>query len=314
MKRFLALLLAAVVCLSLAGCNFTSQIYNIDLIVKGTDSEFWKSVNNGAQVAALTYHANVQIYGPEVEKDYAEQMYYIDQAIKRKPDAIVLAASDYNMMANQVEDAVNSGIPVVTVDSDVNSDRKVAYVGTDNIILGSKLAQELCNRVKIGGKIAIINFVQSSYPAVQREKGFRDTIAQDGRFELLDTRYCDSDINKAEQQTTALLKSEPDLVAIAALNAYSATGTARALSNSGKKNVRLFAVDCTPEEAMYMEEGVLDLALLQNPYQMGYYSVEAAVKSLNGQSVKDKYTDIYTVDKHTMFEELYQQLIFPFSS
>lgn len=314
MRRFLGLLFAAAVFLSLVSCSFSQKVYNIDLIVKGSGMEFWKNVNKGAQAAASTYHVNVTMDGPEAEKDPNDQISYMAKAIEQKPDAIILAANDYNGMVKPVENAVNAGIPVVMVDSDVNSNRTVAYVGTDNIELGSKLATELCNRIKTGGKVGVVSFVQNSYPAVQREKGFRDTMAQEGRFKLLNTLYCDSDISTAEQQTTALLKSEPNLTAIAALNAQSATGAAQALSKSGRKDIQFFAVDCMPEEAMYMEEGVLNIALLQNPYQMGYYSVEAAVQKLSGQQVKDKYTDIYTVDKNNLFDDLYQQLIFPFSS
>lgn len=314
MKRFFAILLIVAFCICLMGCSFSSKIYTIDLIVKGTGTEFWKSVDKGAQSAATAYHVDVKMFGPTVEKDYIDQTNYIEQAIARKPDAIILAASDYDLMAKQVENAVNAGIPIVMVDSDVNSNRTIAYVGTDNVALGGTLAQELCKRTKAGGKVAVISFVQNSFPAVQREKGFRDAVVKDNRFKLLNTQYCDSDIKTAEQQTFAVLQSEPDLVAIAALNAQSATGAARALSKFGGNGIPLFAVDCTPEEAMYMEEGNLALALLQNPYQMGYYSVGAAVQALNGQSVKDINTDIYTVDKNTMFDELYQQLIFPFSS
>ena len=175
MKRFLALLFAAAVCFLLVSCSFSSKTDTINLIVKGTGTEFWKSVNRGAQAAASVYQVNVQMYGPEEEN--SDQTQYVEQAIARKPDAIILAAADYKMMAKQVENAVSSGIPVVMADSDVNSDKTVAYVGTDNVELGSKLAKELCKRMKVGGKVAVVSFVQSSYPAVQREKGFRDTIA-----------------------------------------------------------------------------------------------------------------------------------------
>lgn len=314
MKRFLAGLLAAALLLSLTSCSFSSKVYNITLIVKGSGMDFWKNVGKGAQAAASVYHVNVTMDGPKAEKVPNDQVSYMTKAVAQKPDAIILAANDYNGMVKPVENAVDAGIPVVMVDSDVNSSRTVAYVGTDNIALGGRLAENLNNRVKAGGKIAVISFVQDSYPALQREKGFRDTIARYSRFQLLKTQYCGSDIDTAEQQTTALLKSEPDIVAVAALNEPSTAGAARALSKFGKKQVRLFAVDCMPEEAMYMEEGVLEIALLQNPYQMGYYSVETAVQKLNGQQAKDQYTDIYTVDKSNLFDGLYQQLIFPFSS
>lgn len=314
MKRFLTGLLAAVLLFSLTSCSFSPKAYNITLIVKGSGMDFWINVGKGAQAAASVYHVNVTMDGPKEEKVPNDQVSYMTKAVAEKPDAIILAANDYNGMVKPVENAVDAGIPVVMVDSDVNSSRTVAYVGTDNTALGGKLAENLNSRVKAGGKIAVISFVQDSYPALQREKGFRDTIARYSRFQLLKTQYCGSDNNTAEQQTAALLKSEPDIVAVAALNEPAAAGAARALSKFGKKQIRLFAVDCMPEEAMYMEEGVLETALLQNPYQMGYYSVETAVQKLNGQKAKDQYTDIYTVDKSNLFDELYQQLIFPFSS
>ncbi|HHV31604.1 MAG TPA: substrate-binding domain-containing protein [Clostridiales bacterium] len=314
MKRFLILMFTSVMIFSLTSCNFATKTYKIELIVKGSSMEFWKNLSKGAQSAALTNHAEIQMDGPEEEKDPADQLRYIEKAIQEKPDAIILAASDYNRMVKPVENAVNAGIPVIMVDSDVNSKKTLAYVGTDNIMLGSKLAQSLESRVKTGGKVAVISFVQDSYPAVQREKGFRDTMARYSRFQLLKTQYGGSDNAISEKLTAALLKSEPDLVAIAALNEPSAAGAAQALSKSGRKNVRVFAVDCMPTEAMYMEQGVVDIALLQNPYQMGYYSVETAVKALNGQRVEDVYTDIYTVDKSNLFDKLYQQLIFPFSN
>lgn len=311
MKRFFALLLAVSVCLLLNCCSFSNKNYTINLIVKGTNTEFFKSVNKGAQAAASTYHVNVQMYGPKEEKDYNEQNKYIQQAIIRKPDAIILAAADYNEVADKVESASKAHIPVIMADSDVNSNFKSAYVGTNNFELGSKLAKELCDRMDNGGKVAVVSFVKSSYPAVQREKGFCEEIEKDKRFELISIKYCNSDINKAQKQATALLKDEPELVAFAALNAQSATGVAQSLYKNDKNNVHLFAIDCMPEEAMYMEENIMDLALLQNPYQMGYYSVETAIQAIKGKEVTDRYTDIYTVDKTTMFDKLYQQLIFP---
>ena len=63
-----------------------------------------------------------------------------------------------------------------------------------------------------------------------------------------------------------------------------------------------------------MEEGIVSVALLQNPYQMGYYSIEAACKHLRGETVGDVSTGIYAVDSNTLFDDLYQQLIFPFGT
>lgn len=314
-KRWVALLLTAALCVSFTSCLLqtgSSKPFTIDLIVKGTDADFWRSVNDGAQEAAGFYGATVRMYGPETEKFYMDQIGVVEKSIARRPDAIVLAAADYTLLAQPVQQAVDAGIPVVMVDSDVDNQNTVAYVGTDNDQLGRRLARELCEHVS-GGEVGIVSFVQDSYPAVQRESGFRSAMEKNGQFTLFDTVYCESDADKAAELTTAMVKQNPQLCAVVALNAQSAEGAARALSELGS-SIPVFAIDCTPVEAMYMEEGIVSVALLQNPYQMGYYSIEAACKHLRGEAVGDVSTGIYAVDSNTLFDDLYQQLIFPFGT
>lgn len=323
MKRLFVLLLTVAVFLGITGaagiCWNTvlgvKKGYTFDLIVKGTNMDFWKSVNEGAQAAASSYDVTVSMRGPAIEKNYTKQIGVVEDAVARKSDAIILAASDYSLLSQPVEDAINAGVPVVMVDSNVDNPRTVAYVGTDNEKLGTELARQLCAHVPAqSGEIGVVSFVKESYPAIQREKGFREAIKSDRRFTVLDTAYAYSDAAKAEVLTEEMVQDHPNLVAIASLNAQSSEGAARALSKLNRGGIRLFAIDCTPEEAMYMEEGVLSLALLQNPYQMGYYGVETAFRYLEGESAEDRYTDIYPVDATTLFDDLYQQLIFPFNS
>lgn len=317
MKKPAAVLLSAIILIFiLCACSQmqlgkSNKPYTIDLIVKGTSEEFWKRVNDGAQAAADIYNMQVNMYGPDIEENYQEQIEDLQQSVLRRPDAVVLAAADYYLLSNPVAEAVEAKIPVVMVDSDVDNSDTVAYIGTDNAKMGQMLAETLCADVSKGGTVGVVSFVQESYPAVQRELGFRTQMSTENRFTLLDTVYCDSDINRAYELTHNLIQSQPDMAAMAAFNAQAAEGAARALSEA-KSTIPLYVIDCMPQEAMYMEEGIIRVALLQNPYQMGYYSVEAAYCFLSGQTVKPVETDIYMVTQDVLFDDLYQQLIFPF--
>lgn len=323
MKRLSALMLTVAVLAGIAGAmayfwhaDYTvKKGFTFDLIVKKTDVDFWNSVNEGAQAAASAYNVNVSMIGPASEKDYSQQVGLLEASIARRPDAIILAAADYNLLAKPVQDAIDKNIPVIMVDSDVDNPHTVAYVGTDNGKLGTELAKQMQKRIDApSGEIGIVSFVKESYPAVQREIGFRGTMGADRRFTLLDTVYGDSDVSRTEYITASLILRDPKIAAIAALNAQSSEGAAQALSKLGRKDIPLFAIDCTPEEAMYMEDGILRLAILQNPYQMGYYGVETACRHLKGEEVSNRYTDIYPVDVTTLFNDQYQQLVFPFKS
>jgi ribose transport system substrate-binding protein len=64
-----------------------------------------------------------------------------------------------------------------------------------------------------------------------------------------------------------------------------------------------------------MEQGVINVAIIQNPYLMGYYSVETAMRHLAGKDVdRFIFTETRVVNKDNMFTEENQQLIFPFDN
>lgn len=314
MKRSLQFVsIAAILCFILSGCFKEKQQYTIDLIVKGTETEFWQSVYEGAKAAGTVCHADVSMYGPAAEKDYRQQVPIIEQSIARRPDCIILASADYNLMADPMEKAVDSGIPVVIVDSAVASDQWVSFISTDNYSAGEMLAEELIARTDQPGTVGVVSFVKNAYPSVEREDGFRDFMKEQSDYLLLDTVYCYSNIASAQQLTEQIIRKYPDITAIVGLNAQSATGAARALAKLDRRDVFLAGIDCTVEEAAFMEDGTLDVSVVQNPYLMGYFSVETAVKHLSGDVVSNHIlTDACVVDFNNLFSEKNQQLIFPF--
>lgn len=314
MKRMLACTLTVILLISLCSCSTPKRTYTVALITKSVDSDFWKSVYNGAAAAGSNYNIEIRFMGPKEEKDYRQQVSYIEQAIQEKPDAIVLAAGDFNLMAKPMEEAVKSGIPVILVDSSVNSQKWLSSVSTNNYQAGQTLAKEMTKRLPKNAKIGVISFVKNSSPSIERERGFQNYIQASSTLKIVDKVYCDSDFDIANKQTKEMLQSHPEIAAFAGLNAQSATGAARALTEMERKDVFLGAIDCTLEEADYMDRGILNVVVLQNPYMMGYYSIETVYKALNKKSYeRNVYTDVCVVDKTNMFDKQNEQLIFPFS-
>lgn len=313
MKRMIYLALALLLVLS--GCGMEQETYTLELVTKSDKevADFWSRVYEGAQAAADIYGVNLEYYAPQSEEAIQEQIAILADAQSRRPDAMILAASDYNLLAEPVENLIDEDIPVIMVDSNVDSDRTVAYIGTDNEAIGQLLAEKLHENVETPGKIAIVSFVKDSYTAVSREKGFRQEMEQQAGFTMLDTAYGYSNVELSTQLTVELVENNPDLVAIAALNEQSIEGVCLAMEQFPDRQIQVFAIDCTPTQVPYMEDGTIDFSVIQNPYQMGYYSVETAYKYLEGEKKQDNvYTDIYPVDVSMVFDDIYQQLIFPF--
>ena len=150
-KKTVALLtLVSILIACLFGCAETSDIgaedKNIAIITKGSDSDFWDDMKSGALAAANEFNINVTVEGPESEEDYDTQNGMIENAVSRKVDVIILSAIDYEKNAPSVQNAIDSGVKVITVDSDVNVKGKELFIGTDNISAGEKAAKD--NRVR----------------------------------------------------------------------------------------------------------------------------------------------------------------------
>ena len=101
-----------------------SRKARVALIVKSTESAFWKSVQAGASSASTEYNLQMSFQGPDSEEDYETQNQMIQEAIEEGVEAIVFSAVDYNANSEAIQEAARKGIKIVVIDSDVNADRK----------------------------------------------------------------------------------------------------------------------------------------------------------------------------------------------
>ena len=141
-KKMLILLLTAVLLFGLGACSEGPQSeLSVWMIVKSTQSEFWKAAFAGANAAAAEYNLDLTICGPETEEDFKTQNLYIENAVQEGADAIVLSAISYTENARAVEQAIQAGTRVVVIDSDVNCSGVSARIGTDNVQAGQTACQ-----------------------------------------------------------------------------------------------------------------------------------------------------------------------------
>lgn len=210
--------------------------YRVMVIPKGTTHVHWQAVHAGAKQAADDL-GNVEIVwlGPTKEDDRAAQIALVEQAIAAKVDGIVLAPLDSQALVRPVEDAVAAGIPVVIIDSGLESDRPASYVATDNYHGGVLAAERLAELLHGQGKIILLRYAPNSDATVQREKGFTDTIAKHpGITYLSENRYAGATADTAQQEAQRLvLQFQGQVDGVFCPNESSTAGMLRALRDAG---------------------------------------------------------------------------------
>ena len=101
----------------------------------------------------------------------------IEAAIVQKVNAIVISPLDVNALAPAVEQAVQAGIPVVTIDRRVDGVEGIlAHVGADNVKGGEAEAQAMVAAFPNGAKLFHLQGQPGAGPAIDRNKGVHNVL------------------------------------------------------------------------------------------------------------------------------------------
>lgn len=319
--RVSALILALAMLTCIFGCtkrdlSVQQEKLTIKVIVKKQEPTFWAVVHMGAEAAGKEFNVNIDFDGPVYEKDIDVQIGMVQKAIDDKVDALVLAAADYERLVPVAEKAKAAGIPVIIIDSDINSRKMDSFIGTDNVDAGRKLGETLVNVVGEDCTIGVMSFVKGAATADQREEGFFNEISKYDGIKVIDTMYCNSEQALANSLTKEFVEQNPDVDAIVCLNAYGSVGTGYAIENLGLEGeVKIIGFDSTREEISFVEKDVIQSLVIQNPFNMGYLGVKYALDALNGKKVpKNVNTGSTVINIENMYLPENQKLVFPFTN
>lgn len=294
--------------------NDNDKKRTVAVIVKTKSGDYWDSVKMGTDIAAKEFNINVEFMAPDDEEDIDAQIKFISKSIDKKVDAIVVAPSDYMALVDIVQRAIEHKIPVITIDSELNTDAVNCLISTDNFEAGKRAGEKL---VQINGeysKVAIMGFVKGNPNGDKREEGFLKAISKYPDIEVVAKRYCSSNSTLATILTKNILSQDNRIDAIIALNSTSAEGVAQAIDEldlSGK--VKIIAFDNTLREINYIEKGIIQSIIIQNPLSMGYLGIKYANSIIDGKKIPKKVNiDSKVIDKENMYSPENQKLLFPF--
>src|SRR5262244_1960059 len=105
------------------------------LIVPNAKSPYWEQVSAGLNQAARELKVSVSVTGPDTYDPAAESQAF-KSAVASKPAVILVSVADPKALTPDIDAAVAAGIPVITVDSDAASSKRLFFIGTNNYEAG----------------------------------------------------------------------------------------------------------------------------------------------------------------------------------
>ncbi len=254
----------------------------IGLILIAEGNAFFDDVIRGVQSA----EKELQDYGVTVQiktmKGYNvyRQLQLIDE-IKDKVDALIINPISVPAIATKIDELVEGGLCVITVNTDIENSKRLCYIGSNY----TRCGQTACGVLGLltGGKahIGILTGSNKVLGHNERIKGFKEVCKKKyPDFKIVGYGETEDDDIKAFEVTNKLLSEHPEMDAIFVV-AAGVYGVCRAVLSFGREHeITIISCDSIPTTIEMMKQGVIKATICQQPFIQGNKSVHTAFNYL----------------------------------
>lgn len=274
----------------LAGASMLwAKEMNIIVIPKGSDHIFWDFIRAGVD-QAIEEIGGIKLTwrGPAYNDDTDSQIKLVEAYTKPEVDAIILVPCDKQRLVAPVKKATAQGIKVIVIDSGLDENYHLSFIGTDNYAAGKVAAEQLVSLLNGEGKVMVFRTVKGSASTDQRGDGFVDALKPLApKIELAADEYGGGSTGKSYHAALKLLKDFPDLKGIFAVNEGATEGMLKALQETGLAGkIEFIGFDSTKMLLDGLAKKEIDGLMIQNPREMGYLGIKTAVAAVQKEAVK----------------------------
>src|SRR5688572_9326872 len=320
MKRYHILCLALSIVLS-SGARAAEKPITLAVIPKGTTNEFWKAVNAGAFKARDELRAKgvpIEIIwkGPLKEDDREQQIQVVENFVTRRVSGIVLAPLDSRALVQPVAAAGQAKIPVVIMDSGLNSDRYASFVATDNHLGGVMAGERLAELLGGKGNVILLRYQVGSASTEEREAGFLDAMKKHPGIKIISSNQHAGPTRETAYQASQNLLNRygRDVNGVFCPAELPSGAMALALRDIGKAGgkVKMVGFDAGSKSIEDLKNGDIQALVVQDPLGIGYESVLTMVKHLQGGKVERRIgTRVALITKENMEQQEMKELLYP---
>lgn len=285
--------------LALTGCGRNGEEKGDTRLVLGFSqigSESAWRIGNTRDIEEQAAAYGIGLMLENANQKQENQIAAIRRFIAYKVDAIVFSPVVEEGWDNVLLEAKDAGIPVILVDRDINTEQEgltTCLIGADFYKEGVMAAEYLIRKADRLGlehvNIVEITGTEHSTPMRQRQAGFMDTIAGDGRMNVLES--IDGDFLKsrgAECMRYYLEKYGDTIDIVFSHNDEMTIGALPEIEKAGLvpgKDIIIISIDGGQEAIDVLKAGKINCVVECTP-KLGKELMETAIKLKNGEKVE----------------------------
>ena len=325
MKKIFALLVTALMVLSLVGCTSeptpeatgtpeaggAAKEFNVGVSIYKFDDNFMTLYRQEIESYFSTLNTEEAKYNVTVQdakNDMAEQSAQIDAFIAQDVDVMIINLVQSTSAALVIEKCESSGIPCIFINREPSEEDmtlnvgNIAYVGADARQSGKmqgEIIADLDNKGDLNGDgvlsyVMVVGDPENVDAQYRTEFSISQYIETSGlEVEKLDEQRGDWDQARGQEIVAAALAQHGEAIEVVFCNNDGmALGALQAITAAGRvvgEDIYLVGVDALDEVVDLIETGEFTGTVLNDHISQSHTAVDAAVSVLNGEALETYY-------------------------
>ncbi len=272
----------------------------IGMTLYSLKNEFTVRLSNAAKKEAEKLGVDLKIYDGNYDPN--TQINQVETMIDDGVNAIILNPQDAKACAVCVDKAVAKNIPVIGVNTRVDSDKLTSYVGSKDEYAGQLEMQAIADKIGGKGNIVVLDGPLGQSAQLERSKGIKDILAKYPNIKILAEKTANWSRSEAMTVMENWLQSFDKIDAIVGENDEMALGAIQATKSKGK-SIPCIGVDGITDGLKAVQDGSLIATIFQDGAGQGTKALDVAVQKAKGENVEKEYwIDFEKVTKDNVAE------------
>lgn len=266
--------------------NSTEKQIVIGGTLQDMSNEFMVMLKD-AMDATLPDYKNVTLNILDGEGSPDKQISQIENFIAQKVDAIILCPQDGTALVPVVKQAVEAGIPVITVSADIDQQVGQVNVGSNHKDAGIMQAEWAAEQLNGKGKIVYLRGPIGHFAEVQRAEGTMEVFEKYPDIKIVFDQTGNWDRDQGMSLMETALQGQKEIDMVMSQNDEMILGAITAMEGAGKNDSILsIGMDAIPDALKAIEGGRLNATIFQDAFGQGSNALKVAVEAANGATVE----------------------------
>ncbi len=243
----------------------------------------------GCKAAGDDLGVDVVVVGPGAESDIDGSGFHDRAADRRWLDAIVCAPNDAGAAQGALQAAIDAGIPVLAVDTNVGIAGQTSFCGTSNVDAAYEGGKWAIEQAGTDAKAVIIYGQEGDNTSNMRMEGYEKGLNRGWRGSSGQAVRQQPDRRRYQGHGRPAERLSDQIDIVLAHNDDTAIGAMNACKSAALSvhHHRWFCDGNASAVKLILDGELVKLPSLSSPYEMGYQVVEAAVKAVKLEPVDE---------------------------